>query len=135
MSAQAKILVVDDDPILVKATTAILESAKYSVAAAFDGNEGLAKVASEKPDLIILDVIMPNKDGFTVCEELKGDQRYADIPVIMLTSFAEKKGETNIPVSAGLSLEAEDYIDKPVKPDELLFRVARLLKKKGFDVQ
>lgn len=131
MTPQAKILIVDDDPVLVKATTAVLESANYKVVAAYDGEEGLAKVASDKPDLIILDVIMPNKDGFAVCEQLKGDNKYADIPVIMLTSFAEKKGETSIPVSAGLTLEAEDYIDKPVKPDELLFRVARLLKKKG----
>ena len=130
MLPQAKILIVDDDPVLVKATTVILESANYQVVAAYDGDEGLEKVESEKPDLIILDVIMPGKEGFAVCEELKGDPRYADIPVIMLTSFAEKKGETNIPVSAGLTLEAEDYIDKPVKPDELLFRVARLLKKK-----
>ncbi len=131
MSEHAKILIVDDDPVLVKATTAVLESASYRVVAAYDGEEGLAKVASEMPDLIILDVIMPNKDGFVVCEELKGDPKYVDIPVIMLTSFAEKRGETSIPVSAGLTLEAEDYIDKPVKPDELLFRVARLLKKKG----
>lgn len=131
MSEPTKILIVDDDPVLVKATTAVLESASYRVVAAYDGEEGLAKVASEKPDLIILDVIMPNKDGFVVCEELKADPNYADIPVIMLTSFAEKRGETSIPVSAGLTLEAEDYIDKPVKPDELLFRVARLLKKKG----
>ncbi len=131
MSEHAKILIVDDDPVLVKATSAVLESAHYLVVAAYDGEEGLAKVASEKPDLIILDVIMPNKDGFAVCEELKADPRFADIPVIMLTSFAEKRGETSIPVSAGLTLEAEDYIDKPVKPDELLFRVGRLLKKKG----
>jgi len=131
MSPQAKILIVDDDPVLVKATTVILESANYQVVAAYDGDEGLEKVASEKPDLIILDIIMPNKDGFAVCEELKCDPNYADIPIIMLTSFAEKRGETNIPVSAGLTLEAEDYIDKPVRPDELLFRVGRLLKKKG----
>lgn len=131
MSPQAKILIVDDDPVLVKATTAVLSSSGYQVVAAYDGDEGLAKVESEKPDLIILDIIMPKKDGFAVCEELKVDPRYADIPIIMLTSFAEKKGETNIPVSAGLTLDAEDYIDKPVKPDELLFRVARLLKKKG----
>jgi CheY-like chemotaxis protein len=75
---------------------------------------------------------MPTKDGFTVCEQLKGDLQLSEIPVLIMTSFAAKKQETNIPVSAGLTLEAEDYIDKPVKPDELLNRVEKLLKTVGF---
>jgi len=90
------------------------------------------KVQDVSPDLIILDIIMPTKDGFTVCEQLKGDPRFSKIPVLILTSFAEKKGETNIPVSEGLALEAEDYIDKPVPPDELLGRVEKMLKRVGF---
>jgi len=132
MARQAKILIVDDDAIFVKATKAVLEDKNYQVSAAYDGDEGLQKVKEEKPDLIILDIIMPTKDGFSVCEQLKGDPQLSKIPVIILTSFAEKGKETNIPVSAGLTLEAEDYIDKPVKPDELLRRVERMLKKAGF---
>lgn len=132
MARQAKILIVDDDPVFVKATTTVLESKSYQVDAAFDGDEGLQKVQDEKPDLIILDIIMPTKDGFTVCEQLKGDPQLSKIPVLILTSFAERGGETNIPVSAGLTLEAEDYIDKPVSPDELLRRVERMLKNVGF---
>ena len=132
MARQAKILVVDDDHVFVEATRAVLESKNYQVSAAFDGDEGLQKVQTENPDLIILDIIMPTKDGFTVCEELKGDPQLSKIPVIMLTSFAEKKGETSIPVSEGLTLEAEDYIDKPVAPDELLRRVEKMLKRVGF---
>ena len=132
MARQAKILIVDDDPVFVKATTTVLESKNYQVDAAFDGDEGLQKVQDEKPDLIILDIIMPTKDGFTVCEQLKGDPQLSKIPVLILTSFAERGGETNIPVSAGLTLEAEDYIDKPVSPDELLRRVERMLKNVGF---
>ncbi len=132
MTKQAKILIVDDDPVFVQATKAVLESKKYQVSAAFDGDQGLQKVQDERPDLIILDVIMPTKDGFAVCEQLKSDPKLSKIPVIMLTSFAEKKGETNIPVSAGLGLEAEDYIDKPVSPDELLKRVGKMLKRVGF---
>ena len=99
--------------------------------AAFDGDEGLQKAQAEKPDLIILDIIMPTKDGFTVCEQLKGDPQLSNIPVIILTSFAEKGKETNIPSSAGLTLEAEDYIDKPVSPEELLNRVEKMLKNVG----
>jgi len=132
MVRQAKILVVDDDRVFVKATQALLESRNYQVSTAYDGNEGLEKVRADKPDLIILDVIMPTKDGFTVCEQLKGDPQLSKIPVIILTSFAERKGETSIPVTRGLELEAEDYIDKPASPNELLFRIERLLKKQGF---
>ena len=132
MAGQAKILIVDDDSVFVEATKAVLESKNYQVSVAFDGDEGLQKVQDVSPDLIILDIIMPTKDGFTVCEQLKGDPRFSKIPVLILTSFAEKKGETNIPVSEGLALEAEDYIDKPVPPDELLSRVEKMLKRVGF---
>jgi len=132
MTKQAKILVVDDDPVFVKATKTVLESKNYKVSTASDGDEGLQKAKDERPDLIILDIIMPTKDGFTACEQLKGDPQLSNIPVIILTSFAEKGKETNIPSSAGLTLEAEDYIDKPVSPDELLKRVERILKNVGF---
>lgn len=132
MARQAKILIVDDDPVFVESTKAVLESKNYQVSTAFDGDEGLQKVQEDRPDLIILDIIMPTKDGFTVCEQLKGDPQLSKIPVLMLTSFAEKKGETSIPVSEGLGLEAEDYIDKPVSPEELLSRIDIQLKKIGF---
>jgi len=131
MARQAKILIVDDDRVLVEATKPVLESKNYQVVAAYDGDEGLQKARDEKPDLIILDIIMPTKDGFTVCEQLKGDPELSKIPVLIMTSFAEKGKETNIPVSAGLTLEAEDYIDKPVSPDQLLSRVEKMLKNVG----
>ncbi len=126
MADKAKILIVDDDPDLVEATKIVLET-KYDVITASEGNEGIEKAKAEKPDLIILDVIMPVKDGFTAAEQIKKDPELAEIPVIMLTSYAERKGETNIPASKGMMLEAEDYIEKPVKPEELLKRVEDLL--------
>jgi len=126
MADKAKILIVDDDPDLVEATKIVLET-KYDVITASEGNEGIEKAKAEKPDLIILDVIMPVKDGFTAAEQLKKDSELAEIPIIMLTSYAERKGETNIPTSKGMTLEAEDYIEKPVKPEELLKRVEDLL--------
>lgn len=125
---QPKILLVDDDPDFVEATRTVLET-RYQVVVATEGNAGLKKAKEEKPDLIILDVIMPVKDGFTAAEQLKKDPSLSKIPVIMLTSYAQRKGESNIPVSKGMMLEAEDYIDKPVKPEELLKRVEALLKK------
>ena len=123
---KAKILLVDDDPDLVAATTIVLET-KYEVVVATEGEEGVKKAQEENPDLIILDVIMPVKDGFSAAEQIKKDPKLAEIPIIMLTSYAERKSETNIPVSKGMMLEAEDYIEKPVKPDELLKRVEALL--------
>jgi CheY-like chemotaxis protein len=128
---QAKILLVDDDLDFVEATKTVLESKPYQVITALDGDEGLQKVRDEKPDLILLDIIMPLKDGFMVCERLKKDPQLSKIPVLMLTAFAEKGGETSLAVSQGLALEAEDYLDKPVSPEELLSRVEKLLKKAG----
>lgn len=125
-----KILLVDDDPDFVEATKIVLESAPYQVEVAYDGTEALAKVQKEKPDLIILDIIMPEQDGFKVCKALKDDPELSKIPIIMLTSLSERMGETVYSVSDGLMLEAEDYIDKPVGPQELLGRVAKFLEKR-----
>ena len=131
MTKKAKILLVDDDDDFVEATKIVLESKPYEVIVAHEGDEGLRKAREEKPDLIILDVIMPVKDGFTAAEEFKKDPNLSKIPVVMLTSFAERGGETPIATSRGLSLETEDYIDKPVTPEELLKRVEKLLKRVG----
>ena len=129
MENKTKILLVDDDKDFVEATRLVLESKPYEVVVAYDGDEGLAKARKEKPDLIILDIIMPVKDGFSAAEQLKKDPELKKIPVIMLTSFSEKVGETSLSVSQGLALDAEDYVDKPVAPTELLKWVERLLKK------
>ncbi len=128
MERKPRILIIDDDPDFVEATKIVLESKKYQVSVAYNGKEGLAKVRSERPDLVILDIIMPHQDGFRVCEEIKSDPQLAKIPVIILTSLAEKWGEVTLSVTQGLKLEAEDYIDKPVTPEELLKRVEKRLK-------
>ncbi|MFH0941557.1 MAG: response regulator [Chloroflexota bacterium] len=125
MDKKAKILLVDDDPDFVSATRTILESRHYEIITADDGEAGLIMARKEKPDLIILDVIMPVKDGFTAAEQLKKDPALAKIPVIMLTSFAQKGQGTAIPRSRGFDLDTEDYLDKPVSPAELLKAVGR----------
>jgi DNA-binding response OmpR family regulator len=102
------------------------------VITASSGEEGLQKVSEEKPDLIILDVVMPIKDGFTVCEQLKKNTDTASIPVFMLTGLRENGGETNVATGQGLYLEAEDYIEKPLNSTDLLERVERRLEKMGF---
>ena len=131
MKKKAKILIVDDDADFVESTRIILESKPYEVIAAVNGDECLRKAAEEKPDLILLDVIMPVKDGFTAAEQLKKDPRLAKIPVLMLTSFSTIGSSTEIPRGQGYSLEAEDYIDKPVTPQNLLAAVEKHLKKAG----
>jgi len=127
--ATAKILLVDDDPDFVEATRTVLESVPYQVIVAYDGDEGLAKIREERPDLILLDIIMPTQDGFHVCEKLKSDPDLWHIPVIMLTSLSQRIGDTAYSVHDGMMLEADDFIDKPVRPTELLARIARLLQR------
>ena len=129
MKNKAKILIIDDDPDFVEATKLVLESKPYEVITAADGSEGIAKAKKEKPDLIILDIIMPVKDGFNAAEELKKDPELKKTPVIMLTSFSKKVSETNLSLSQGMMLDTEDYIDKPVEPEELLKRVENQLRK------
>lgn len=128
---QAKILIIDDDPDLIDATTMVLENKGYKVISALNGDEGMKKVREAKPDLIILDVVMPGKDGFAVCEMLKGDPQLGKIPVIMLTAFAQMKEQTSVSVSQGMTCEADDYVDKPFETVDLLKRMERLLARKA----
>jgi CheY-like chemotaxis protein len=131
MEKKAKILLVDDDVDFVEATKIVLESKPYEVIVAHEGSEGLQKARKENPDLILLDIIMPVKDGFSAAEQLKKDPQLSKIPVVMLTSFSTKGVGTGIPRSRGATLEAEDYIEKPITPEELLRRVEIYLKPKA----
>ena len=131
MEKKAKILLVDDDVDFVEATKTILESKPYEVIVAYEGEEGLQKARKENPDLILLDIIMPVKDGFTAAEQFKKDPQLSKIPVIMLTSFSTRGAGTGIPRGRGITLEAEDYIEKPVTPQELLHKVETYLKPKA----
>jgi len=127
--SNAKILLVDDDLDFVASTKTVLESKPYEVIVAYNGNEALEKARTENPDLIILDIIMPLKDGFTAAEQFKKDAKLSKIPIIMLTSYSTQRSGTAIPVSSGYSLEAEDYIEKPVEPVELLKAVEKYIRK------
>lgn len=132
MPKQTKILVIDDDPDVHTLVKKILEPKSYDVVCAYDGDEGLRKVVEERPDLIILDVIMPGKHGFEVCHELKTDEKYhffSNIPVLMLTVYPEDREKMHLSMREGMMMEAEDYLQKPVDARELLNRVEGLLKK------
>jgi DNA-binding response OmpR family regulator len=121
---KATILLIDDDPDFVEATCAVLESVPYEVLVARNGDEGLAKAREARPDLVILDMIMPIKDGFQVLEELQADLALAQVPVMLLTGLAN--GVVR-PASVDTLAAVAEYIDKPVKPTELLQRVEKLL--------
>ena len=129
MEKMAKILLVDDDKDFIESTKMVLESKPYEVIVAYEGEEGLRKAREEKPDLILLDIIMPVKDGFTAAEQLKKDPELSKIPTLMLTSYAARRGGTSIPVSRGFTLDVEDYIDKPISPKDLLAEVEKFLNK------
>ena len=127
-----KILVIDDDPDILDALAMILDSQGYQVFTARDGIEGLANLKAEKPDLMILDLLMPKMDGFAVCKELQDPRwsKFKDLPILILTSVREDASRRRYELETGLELNVDDYVEKPISPDILLQRVERLIKKK-----
>ena len=126
----AKILIIDDDPDIVEAMKVVLESKNHRVMDAKDGEEGLRKVKLDKPDLIILDIMMETSDkGFDVARQLKWDEKYKTIPILMLTAIKERTG-LDFKKEAGDEtwLPVDDYVEKPLKPEELVSKVESLLK-------
>ena len=116
---KAKILIIDDQPSEVKMVKMALEQANYEVCYAYNGKEGLEKAVQEKPDLIVLDVMMPEKDGFITCGELKKKPETSSVPVIILTSIESSSLVFPDAESAADSPHADEYIDKPVDPNFL----------------
>ena len=120
--ADKKILVVDDEPELVKALDVRLKQEGFDVLTALDGEEGLNKARQEKPDLIILDVMLPKLDGYKVSRLLKFDKDYKHIPVIMLTAKIEEEDK-----ALGEETGADEYVTKPFEWEELLKKVKEYL--------
>ena len=121
MPKQKKILVVDDERHIVRLVQVNLERQGYQVVSAFDGREALKKVESERPDLIVLDVMMPHMDGFEVLKRLKSEDKTKDIPVVMLTAKAQ-----DADVFRGWASGVDCYLTKPFNPIELLTFVKRI---------
>jgi len=128
MTEKKKVLLVDDDPDFVEAVKVIVQSGGYDVRVACDGKEGLEAVAAERPDIIILDVMMPVMDGHKTCAALKGNKETADIPIILLTAVADRVTTSTYTHRDMLESEAEDYMPKPVEPKELLELIKTWLK-------
>ncbi|MFA6320369.1 MAG: response regulator [Candidatus Omnitrophota bacterium] len=118
-----KILLVDDERDLVETMIYQLEAFGYQVITAYDGAEGLEKAKTEKPDLIILDLMLPKMDGYKVCGLLKKDTRYSRIPVILFTARAQESD-----MKLGEEVGADAYIVKPFESKMLLSKIESLLK-------
>jgi len=127
METRPKLLVVDDDPDILDAITTILGTQPYSIDTARDGIECMDKVREDTPDLIILDLLMPRKDGFAVVQELRQNPRYAKVPILILTSVREDASRRRYELETGLAMDVQDYVEKPISPMELIDRVKSLL--------
>jgi len=130
MSDPVKILVVDDDPDIIKATKRVLEARNYQVITALNGEECLERIREERPDLIIMDLLMPKLDGFGVCRELRENSEYAeysDTPILIATAVREEASRRRYELETGIDLNVDDYVEKPTRPLDLLHRVEKLL--------
>ena len=118
-----KILIAEDSPTVLAILKSVLEDAGYGVVAVADGQEALAKAKTEKPDLFILDLMLPKVDGYKVCGMLKFDKNFTKTPVIILTARA---GDADKEMAK--DVRADDYIIKPFEPSELISKIKKFLK-------
>jgi two-component system alkaline phosphatase synthesis response regulator PhoP len=128
MAKKKRILLVDDEPDFVSVVRINLEREGYEVDTAYSGNEGLEKIKANPPDAVVLDVMMPEPDGYAVCAELKADERLAKIAVLMLTAVASKVPSTRYSHYDGMAMEADDYLAKPASPEQISQSLKRLLR-------
>jgi two-component system, OmpR family, response regulator len=118
----SKMMIVDDDPNIRELVSTLLQNHGIAACEAADGRDALQKALNDKPDLVIIDIMMPNMDGFELCRNLRQD--YENIPILMLTA----KGELASKVK-GFGLGADDYLTKPFEDDELIIRIQALLRR------
>jgi two-component system, OmpR family, alkaline phosphatase synthesis response regulator PhoP len=128
MKEKKRILVVDDEPDFCSIVQGQLEREGFDVELAYNGVEGMKKVQTNPPDAIVLDVMMPEKDGYEMCKELKADSNYCDIPVLLLTAVASHVTSTRYSHADGMSTEADDYLAKPASAKEISQSIRQLLK-------
>jgi two-component system alkaline phosphatase synthesis response regulator PhoP len=117
-----KIMVVDDEPYIARVIKFKLEQEGYTVISANDGQSGLQKIKEEKPDMVLLDVMMPGLSGYEVCQKIREDAELAGIPVVILTAKGQERDREQ-----GLTMGASDYITKPFSPNRLLELVKSMI--------
>jgi len=117
-----KVLIADDHPEAVELVRVTLEDEDYEIVNTSNGKETLKKARAEKPDIVLLDVVMPKMDGFEVCRQLRKDPQTKEIPIVMLTD----KGQ-EVDKERGREVGADDYITKPFSPSTLLIKIEEIL--------
>ena len=128
MNKQPYILIVDDDPDILEGIITILETQPYRLATARDGKKCMEMVAEDIPDILILDLLMPRMDGWGVIREMRSEPKYANIPILVLTTVIEDASRRRYELETGMAMDVQDYVQKPAKPADLLKRVEKLLK-------
>lgn len=131
---KSKILLVDDDVDFVEAINIMLEKRGYHVITASSGKEGLKKAKSQNPDLILLDIMLPDKDGYSVCRQLTENPETGQIPVLILTAISNRKKDEKYADKIAFYHKANGFIEKPVMEDELLEKIDSLCGKKGIKI-
>jgi len=127
MTEKKRILVVDDEPDFSMIVQTYLEKEGFITDVAYNGLEGLEKIKACPPDAIVLDVMMPEMDGYELCAALKKDSAFANIPIVLLTAVADHVTSTRYSHFDGMSMEADDYLPKPASADDITQSVKRLL--------
>lgn len=129
MPSKAKIMVVEDNIDESKLIKMALEPEGYEVVTAMNGREAKEKIGDANPNFVILDVMMPEMDGFHFCSWLRSNENYKDIPVVLLTGVAEHIYDSKYPLKGVMEADADEYLEKPVKPEVLLETISKLIKK------
>ena len=124
----ATILLVDDERAITDNLAPFLQRTGFVVEVAVDGEDALNKAARFSPDLIVSDVLMPRMDGWGVIREMRSEPRYAEIPIMILTTVIEDASRRRYELETGMAMDVQDYVQKPTRPADLLQRVAKLLK-------
>ena len=127
MVPRAKIMVVEDDFDEAKLIKMVLEGEGYEAVCAFNGKDALEKLESEEPDLIVLDIMMPEMDGFAFCEKLRASAGNENTPVVLLTAVAQHIQESKYPLNGVMRAEVQEYLEKPIEPEALLAAISGLL--------
>lgn len=122
----ARILIIEDNPSVLRATSFILEKEGYEVLTAVDGLEGLRKAKEDNPDLLILDVMLPGIDGFEICHSLRAEPQTAQLPILMFSAKGQEADK-----ATGLKVGADEYLIKPVERSVLISKVKALLAAKS----
>jgi two-component system alkaline phosphatase synthesis response regulator PhoP len=127
MSEKKRILIVDDEPDFSMIVQTYLEKEGFETELAYNGVEGFEKIKANPPDAIVLDVMMPEMDGYELCAALKKESAYANIPIVLLTAVADRVTSTKYSHYDGMSTEADDYLPKPASAEDITQSVKRLV--------